>query len=550
MDPARLQPGHRLDQYELLCPLAYGGMASVWLARFGRAPRRGFERLVVLKMILPQFSQDPRFQEMFLDEARIASRIEHPNVARTLEVGEHDQNMFIAMEWVDGDSLSKVIRAAEHRKSQVPAGIALRVCADAAAGLHAAHVLEEPDGSLLGVVHRDVSPQNILLSTDGATVIIDFGIAKARDRVSQDTSAGQLKGKIRYMAPEQALGRSIDHRADVWSLGTILYELFANAPAFDGPNEVATLHKLTTGVRPAPLPGHVPESIRAVIDRALAYEPDDRYDTALELSHALEACLTDIGEPTTTDMVAQYTASLLSERVAARRRAVDAALAAAHARDAERAPSLWIGTPGGAFAPVQEHTVRLPVPHPAAHPELEYASSPSNRPVSFAEVPSITSSGTIGSAAIDYPLVRTRTDSPARRRRFLAGTILAVSVAAGLVGSLLIVTTAIVRSNDPNRTAPTHTLDHASNAAAAPPPQATELTSSNGTESLLPSVPLEPAMPLAATATPAAATPSASTSSAVTRRPASPVIPVAKPKVSSPAIPAAPPSGRSPDRGF
>src|SRR5579862_1937947 len=161
MDPTQLQPGYRLDRYELLCPLAYGGMASVWLARFGG--RLGFERLVVVKMILPQYSQDPRFQEMFLDEARIASKIEHGNVARILDVGEHDSSYYIVMEWVDGDSLSKVMRAAEQRKQRVPAGVALRVAADAAAGLHAAHVLKDRDGTHLHVVHRDVSPQNILV---------------------------------------------------------------------------------------------------------------------------------------------------------------------------------------------------------------------------------------------------------------------------------------------------------------------------------------------------------------------------------------------------
>src|SRR3954463_8220132 len=134
MDPSKLQPGYRLDRYELLCPLAYGGMASVWLARFGG--RLGFERMVVIKMILPQYSQDPRFKEMFLDEARIASKIEHSNVARILDVGEEHDNYFIVMEWVDGDSLSKILREVEQRKEKVPAGVAMRVVADAAAGLH------------------------------------------------------------------------------------------------------------------------------------------------------------------------------------------------------------------------------------------------------------------------------------------------------------------------------------------------------------------------------------------------------------------------------
>src|SRR4051794_3720403 len=164
MDPAQLQPGYRLDRYELLCPLAYGGMASVWLARL--SGRLGFERLVVVKMILPQYSQDPRFQEMFLDEARIASKIEHTNVARILDVGECEGSFYIVMEWVDGDSLSKIMRGAEQRKQRVPAGVGLRVLADASAGLHAAHVLKERDGTVLGVVHRDVSPQNILIANN------------------------------------------------------------------------------------------------------------------------------------------------------------------------------------------------------------------------------------------------------------------------------------------------------------------------------------------------------------------------------------------------
>src|SRR5690606_5718613 len=171
--------------------------------------------------ILPQYSQDPLFRNMFLDEASIASRIEHPNVARIEYVGEHLGNYFMVLEWVDGDSVSKILRASEQRGERVPFGIAARILADAAAGLHAAHELKDKTGASLGVVHRDVSPQNILVSNAGTTKIIDFGVAKAKDRVSQDTSAGQLKGKIRYMAPEQALGRALDHRADVWALGAI-----------------------------------------------------------------------------------------------------------------------------------------------------------------------------------------------------------------------------------------------------------------------------------------------------------------------------------------
>lgn len=587
MDPAQLQPGHRLDRYELLCPLAYGGMASVWLARFGG--RKGFERLVVVKMILPQYAQDPRFQEMFLDEARIASRIEHQNVARILDVGEHfgeqEENTFIVMEWVDGDSLSKVVRAAEQKKQQIPAGISLRICADAAAGLHAAHVLEERDGTLLGVVHRDVSPQNILISNAGTTVLIDFGVAKARDRVSQETSAGQLKGKIRYMAPEQALGRNIDHRADVWALGAILYELFAGVPPYDGPNEVATLHKLTSGARPAPLPAHLPAPVRAVIHRALSYEVEERYATAMELNLALESCLLEIGEPTTTSVVAHYTAQLLSDRKAARKRAVDTALAAAYARDAERAATsqsfAGMAVPQSALSSTPGVRSLLQAP-PTGHPfERELGSSPSQGPMGtmgFTEAPSAASSATLGSAAMEYPPREPAMDDLARRRRFVAAAVLGVSVAAGVIGAVLIISTAILKSSAKDATG-TATANGATQTTAPPeatdPPSLGEGAAAAATAGASVTAAAEPtaatptawldarvgaAPPPAATPSPAPAPapiPAAATTTtttggsftgAATHRPAPPPAAAPRPKP-PPAAPLAAPTGK-PDRGF
>ena len=540
MDPAQLQPGHRLDRYELLCPLAYGGMASVWLARFGG--RRGFERLVVVKMILPEYSQDPRFQEMFLDEARIASRIEHQNVARILDVGEQAENTFIVMEWVDGDSLSKVVRAAEQKKQRVPTGIALRVCADAAAGLHAAHVLQERDGTPLGVVHRDVSPQNILISNAGSTVIIDFGFAKARDRVSQETSAGQLKGKIRYMAPEQALGRDIDHRADVWALGAILYELFAGVPPYDGPNEVATLHKLTSGALPASLPSLVPAPVRAVIERALAYEPEARYATSLELNLAIESCLVEIGEPTTSGVVAQYTGNLLADRKAARKRAVDTALGAAHGRDAERASSIpeSFGAPGVLIPRTNENSARMPASAPPTW-ERELGSSPSQGPLSsmgFSEVPSATSSATPGSAAMEYPPRKPPTDERARHRRLVAAAVLGVSVAAGVVGAGLIISTAILKAR-PKETSGSSGASHTTAPLEAndPPTASSATTTGAGATNLAAE---------AAAVAPVPTVPASPPSGTVHRTAPAPVTPP-KPKPTSPPAAA---TARPPDRGF
>ncbi|AKV01307.1 serine/threonine protein kinase [Labilithrix luteola] len=511
MDPAHLQPGYRLDRYELLCPLAYGGMASVWLARFGG--RLGFERLVVVKMILPQYSQDPRFQEMFLDEARIASRIEHANVARILDVGEHDGNYFIVMEWVDGDSLSKMLRAVEQRKQRIPSGVLLRICADAAAGLHAAHTLRDRDGTSLGVVHRDVSPQNILVSNAGMTMLIDFGVAKARDRVSQETSAGQLKGKIRYMAPEQALGRSIDHRADVWALGAVLFELATGFPPYDGPNEVATLHKLTSGAAPSPMPPTVPPPMRAVIERALAYNPEARYATALELNLALEAAMVEIGESTGIAAVAQYTGHLLADRKASRKRAVDAAVTSAHQRDAM--------SRSGVAKPSQAHVpsgaVRLSSTELTSDPSFSaFAAAAGSlagqapalqpnpaQPLDLAEIASVPSSATLGSAAMEYP--RSASTAPddfkRQRRRNLSVALLAGFVIAGLIGTVLIISTAVSKlgKEDVRRTASSST------SPVQPPPEAPieppSITSAQAISTAVPAPP--PTTTEAPSATPA-----------------------------------------------
>ena len=227
-------------------------MASVWVARL--KGKHGFEKLVAIKTILPQYSNDVTFQRMFLDEARIACGIEHTNVAQIFELGDEQGVLYLVMEWVDGDSLAKLQRAVERKGTSIPYGVSLRILADACGGLHAAHDLRGKNGALLGVVHRDISPENILLAAKGTAKLIDFGIAKARDRLAGETSAGVLKGKVHYMAPEQALGEATDLRADVWAVGAVLYHLVAGRPPFDGSNQLATLHMLVPGDRRSPYP--------------------------------------------------------------------------------------------------------------------------------------------------------------------------------------------------------------------------------------------------------------------------------------------------------
>src|SRR3984885_7961638 len=238
MDAAEnaLRVGDRLDRYELLCPIASGGMATVWLARL--RGKRGFEKLYAIKTIRTELLDDPRFQEMLLDEARIASGIQHPNVAQILDLGEERETLFIVMEWVDGDSLAKIRKLVTKRGHKLPVGIVLRVLADACAGLHAAHELHDDQGQPLEIVHRDVSPQNLLVATTGAVKVIDFGIAKAHNRKQGETRTGVVKGKIQYMAPEQVKkGRTVDRRADVWSLGVCLHELVAGRPPYGGDDD-------------------------------------------------------------------------------------------------------------------------------------------------------------------------------------------------------------------------------------------------------------------------------------------------------------------------
>lgn len=545
MDPDQLRPGYRLDRYELLCPLAHGGMATVWLARFGG--HLGFERMVVVKMILPQYSQDPRFQKMFLDEARIASRIEHSNVARILDVGEHDTSYFIVLEWVDGDSVSKILRAATRRKERPPLGVTARILADAAAGLHAAHELKDRDGNDLGVVHRDVSPQNILVSNDGATKIIDFGVAKARDRISQDTSAGQLKGKIRYMAPEQALGRPLDRRADVWALGAVLYEMLAGRPPYDAPSDVATLHLLMSGAAPTPLPRDVPDPLHAIIDRTLAYHPEQRFATARELNVALEAAMVEIGAPSTPSMVAEYTATLLAERKGARRRAVDAALEAARRRDAGVAPSSTT-LPVSMELPVAATSSARALPRAlSVDPALTLPSSPSNA-IGVGEVPSATS--TLGYASMEY-LPAALPDPRARSRRYFVAAALGSSAAAAVIGAALTVTSFAVHRTKP----PTQEGAHA---AAAPPAEAPAARPASSTRNA--HAPPEPVIELPAGepgAEPAPAKSAApeAASAHATARNASPqavpsLLPVRPPVVHEPSTSPAEPAGTRIDRGL
>jgi serine/threonine-protein kinase len=341
-----LRAGYRLDRYELLCPIASGGMATVWLARL--RGKRGFEKLFAIKTIRTELVDDPRFQEMFLDEARIASGIQHPNVAQILDLGEQADVLFIVMEWVDGDSLAKIRKLVTKGGGKLPTGVVLRVLADACSGLHAAHELRDDEGHHLEVVHRDVSPQNILVGTAGAVKVIDFGIAKAHNRRQGTTRTGIVKGKIQYMAPEQVRkGKSVDRRADIWALGVTLHELVAGVLPYDGDDDVEVIRRLMADEPPSMASG-IPDAIASVLARSVVLDPDARFPTAAGMQRAIEAAMKELGETATSEDVAAFVRSELPDLAQKRRDIVTRAIEDARERGT---PTAGMREPDVAFAP-------------------------------------------------------------------------------------------------------------------------------------------------------------------------------------------------------
>lgn len=312
-----LAPGVRVDRYEMVCPIGEGGMATVWVARLHG--KHGFQKLVAFKSILTRYAEDAHFRAMMLDEARIASHIEHPNVCQILDVGEADDLLYLVLEYVDGEALANIHYDMAGRGVPFPLALALRIGEETCAGLHAAHELTDAAGNHLAVVHRDISPQNVLLSVRGDVKIIDFGIALARDRMSEETSHGSLKGKVNYMPPEQAEAKKVDRTADVWSVGAMLYKLLAGRAPFQGPSDAATLTRLLSGTPPEALPPEVPAAVSDVIFRALAHSPAGRYATALDLQRALESARRALGVEVSRDDLATFTRDNLPEKARRRR---------------------------------------------------------------------------------------------------------------------------------------------------------------------------------------------------------------------------------------
>jgi hypothetical protein len=308
----------RIGSYELLFLLARGGMGSVHLARHTGAA--GFERVVVVKRIHPHLTGEPSFRTMLVDEARLSALIRHANVVPALDVVEDEGELALVLEYVEAVSLSQLMHAASRAHEPLAPAIVARITSDALAGLHAAHEARALSGRSLAIVHRDVSPQNILVGADGVSRLIDFGVAKAAERVSI-TQSGVLKGKLRYMSPEQARHKELDRRSDVFSAGAVLYEALCGRPPFRGETEASILLELLAGElsQPTRADGAQLEPVAAkVLTRALATRPEERYATAAELQKALVNAVS----PATHADVAEVVARLAGEKLEKQRQGI------------------------------------------------------------------------------------------------------------------------------------------------------------------------------------------------------------------------------------
>ena len=316
LGPGRGKPGDRLGKYELVCRLAIGGMAEIFLARASGIA--GFEKLVVLKRILPQYAFQDQFVEMFLAEARLTATLGHPNIAHVYDIGTVDDFYFFTMEFVHGEDLNQIGKALAKAQKPFPLEAALTIIHGVCAGLHHAHDACGSDGLPLGIVHRDVSPSNVLIAYDGSVKLVDFGIAKMTSR-AQATRVGTLKGKISYMSPEQCRGEALDRRSDVFAIGILLYEMTTGQRLFPGENEFSTLQAIVHQDVAPPhtlVPGYAP-MLEDIVMMALKRDPDQRYETAEDMMLDLEECARAQGLTISSNRLSKLMHELYGRKIAA-----------------------------------------------------------------------------------------------------------------------------------------------------------------------------------------------------------------------------------------
>ncbi|WP_437802258.1 protein kinase domain-containing protein [Sorangium sp. So ce693] len=324
-DPGNFQPGDTIGPYELLFPAAVGGMAAVWAARLRRP--NGSVQIVAVKLLSDAMRGDDDARAMFLDEACTASRILHPNVVHILAYGEVRDRPYLAMEWIDGAPIAKIFSNQKAKRALLPLGWVLHVMIAACAGLHAAHEVRDDTGELLNLIHRDVTPENVMVTFDGMVKVVDFGVAKTRAR-AQTSRVGAIKGKTGYFSPEQVMGGALDRRSDLFSMGVLLYLLVTGHTPFRGKGPLEAMQQIANR-NPQPPREIMPEvhpELDRIIMRALAKNPNERYQTAAELRRDLEQVSVAVRESYTDKQVGQLVRDLLPGVAEARKERIDQAL--------------------------------------------------------------------------------------------------------------------------------------------------------------------------------------------------------------------------------
>ncbi|MBW2524905.1 MAG: serine/threonine protein kinase [Deltaproteobacteria bacterium] len=305
----------KVGRYPIVGLLATGGMAEILLGKvFGPS---GFERPVVIKRVLSHLARQQLFVDMFLDEARIVAGIHHPNVVHVQELGHDGDDLFLVMEYLDGESANVLLRRLRRLRKRLPYVLAAHIVAEACAGLHAAHELTDREGKQLGLVHRDLSPQNLFLTYSGQVKLIDFGVAHAADRVSR-TEVGQVKGKFSYMSPEQGQAKPLDRRSDIFSLGIVLFELSTGRRLFYRPNELLTLRAICQDPlpRPSSIRRDYPPQLEGVVLKALSRDPANRFSSAAEMRRTLFHVMSNLEiDQNPSDALATIMGTVFRERM-------------------------------------------------------------------------------------------------------------------------------------------------------------------------------------------------------------------------------------------
>ena len=427
--------GAQVGRYTVVRPLASGGMAELFIAK--QEAMGGFEKQVVLKLLQPRYAQNPRVVSMFLDEARLAAKLNHPSIVHLYDVAEDGGLKYIAMEYIHGETAADIVKRGLAVNNYLPLEHAVHIVRQTAAGLAYAHERREPDGRVLRIVHRDVSPTNILVSYEGQTKIVDFGIARAQDELREES--GSRPGKASYMSPEQVRGEPADYRSDIFSLGIILYELTLCQRLYRGAPEVTMrkiVHEKVTP--PTAISRDYPPTLEMIVMKALEKRPEDRYQSAEAMSHDLEEFLEESGLRSGNRRMSIYMQELFAPGAATS----DVGVAASRSfADARPQTPMISGDENSEELDLDRRAplaMRIEVaPEPAA-PAARSASTGSGSNPGRRATPAPRGSGPAGESRADTAVpVRVDQETTAKTSRAMGWLVIAVFIAIGVAAMVI-----------------------------------------------------------------------------------------------------------------